>query len=78
VAALAQGLERAMTLVEKLQEENRNLAGQLGFREAQLQTANDTIRRLQAPPPEPVQRPPVAPPEPPERPRRWWDWWLGR
>lgn len=78
VAALARGLEQSMRLVEKLQEENRNLAGQLGFREAQLQQANETIRVLQAPPPEVPPDMAVAPPEPPEQPRRWWDWWLGR
>ena len=33
-----------------MQEENRNLAGQLGFVQAQLQQAKETIRLLQAPP----------------------------
>jgi hypothetical protein len=33
-----------------VQEENRNLAGQLGFVQAQLQQARETIRLLQAPP----------------------------
>jgi hypothetical protein len=41
-------------LVRQLQEENRNLAGQLGFVQAQLQQARETIRLLQAPPPEAV------------------------
>jgi len=64
-------------LVEKLQEENRNLAGQLGFVQAQRQLLEERVRLLEAPPPpepEPEAEPAAAPePEPPEAaPRSWW------
>jgi hypothetical protein len=64
-------------LVEKLQEENRNLAGQLGFVQAQRQVLEERVRLLEAPPPpepEPEAEPRAAPdPEPPEAaPRSWW------
>ena len=36
-------------LVGRLQEENRNLAGQLGYVQAKLHQAEDTIRALEAP-----------------------------
>jgi hypothetical protein len=36
-------------LVDRLQRENLFLAGQVGFLQAKLQTAEDTIRLLQAP-----------------------------
>jgi hypothetical protein len=78
---------RLLGLVEKLQEENRNLAGQLGFREAQLQQAHERIRLLEAGParvgtpspggepeePEEPERPETGKPEPPVRP--WWRFW---
>ena len=75
-------LEPLVGLVRQLQEENRNLAGQLGFVQAQLQQAHDTIRLLQAPPPEPA--PADDPPieavatireAPPAQPRPWWRFW---
>lgn len=74
-------------LVEKLQEENRNLAGQLGFREAQLQQAHERIRLLE---PGPVPTATASPGEEPDRPeepeaaesgepertaRPWWRFW---
>jgi excisionase family DNA binding protein len=43
-------LEPLAGLLRQVQEENRNLAGQLGFVQAQLQQAKETIRLLQAPP----------------------------
>jgi excisionase family DNA binding protein len=43
-------LEPLVGLLRQVQEENRNLAGQLGFVQAQLQQARETIRLLQAPP----------------------------
>ena len=72
---------RLLGLVEKLQEENRNLAGQLGFREAQLQQAHERIRLLEAGPapaatPSPggePEEPETGKPEPPARP--WWRFW---
>jgi hypothetical protein len=74
---------RLLGLVEKLQEENRNLAGQLGFREAQLQQAHERIRLLEPGPPPPDSAPGGEPeepdepetgtPEPPARP--WWRFW---
>jgi hypothetical protein len=78
---------RLLSLVEKLQEENRNLAGQLGFREAQLQQANERIRLLEAGPTPAGSSSPEAQPEEPEEPeplataspaapvRPWWRFW---
>ena len=43
-------LDPLVGLLRQVQEENRNLAGQLGFVQAQLQQAKETIRLLQAPP----------------------------
>ena len=64
-------------LVEKLQEENRNLAGQLGFVQAQRQALEERVKLLEAPPPEPEPEPVDVPPEPePESlegaSRPWW------
>jgi hypothetical protein len=57
-------------LVEKLQEENRNLAGQLGFVQAQRQVLEERVKLLEAPPePEPA---PASEPEPEAAPRSWW------
>jgi hypothetical protein len=78
---------RLLGLVEKLQEENRNLAGQLGFREAQLQQAHERIHLLEAGPVPASSPPPEREPEfreEPERPetgnaappaRPWWRFW---
>jgi hypothetical protein len=81
---------RLLNLVEKLQEENRNLAGQLGFREAQLQQAAERIRLLEAGPPPAASSSPEVQPEEPEEPeepeplatakpvapaRPWWRFW---
>ena len=72
--------------MEKLQEENRNLAGQLGFREAQLQHAHERIRLLEDGPAH-AAAPPGGEPEKPEEPepletgaaqsrvRPWWRFW---
>jgi excisionase family DNA binding protein len=43
------GLAELARLVGRLQEENRNLAGQLGYYQAKLQQAEETIRALEAP-----------------------------
>jgi hypothetical protein len=74
-----------VALVRHLQEENRNLAGQLGFVQAQLQQAHETIRMLQAPPPEPpepetgddtmVDAVATIKEPPPEPARPWWRFW---
>lgn len=56
-AAESPAMVELVQLVGRLQEENRNLAGQLGYKEAQLQSAQETIRALQA------QNTPPAPPE---------------
>jgi excisionase family DNA binding protein len=42
------GIVALVELVSRLQEENRTLAGQLGFVQAQAQQAEETIRALQA------------------------------
>jgi hypothetical protein len=54
-------------LVDRLQRENLFLAGQVGFLQAKLQTAEDTIRLLQAPGDDAPEDPPVPGPagEPP-------------
>lgn len=77
-------------LVEKLQEENRNLAGQLGFREAQLQQAHERIRLLEAGPVPTATGSPGEEPDRPDRPEKpeaaesgepertahpWWRFW---
>jgi hypothetical protein len=72
-------------LVEKLQEENRNLAGQLGFVQAQRLALEERVKLLEAPPPEPepeaAESPPeAASPEPAPAdtaPRGWWHRWWG-
>jgi hypothetical protein len=66
-----------VALVEKLQEENRQLAGQVGFLQAQRQVLEERVRLLEAPKEEPVSAtaaPPPAEDAPsPERgARRWW------
>jgi excisionase family DNA binding protein len=43
-----QGLGELVALVGKLQEENRTLAGRLGFLEAQLQASQEQVRVLEA------------------------------
>ena len=48
-------------VVERLQEENRNLAGQLGYYQAKLQQAEETIRALAAPRESPVDAPESRP-----------------
>ncbi len=44
-----------------LQEENRNLAGQVGYLQARLQQAEDTIRALEAPREAPTNAPESRP-----------------
>lgn len=41
-------------LVSRLQEENRFMAGQLGFKEAQVLQLREQVCMLQAPSPEPI------------------------
>ena len=68
-------------LVDKLTQQNLELAGRLGFYQAQLQQAQEQIKALQAPkepiaPPPPagaIFRPLPADPAPPRRP--WWRFW---
>ena len=47
-AADGAGMVALVHLVGRLQEENRTLAGQVGFLQAQMQQAHETIRALQA------------------------------
>jgi hypothetical protein len=42
-------LVEALRLIGRLQEENRTLAGQMGYLQAQLEQARETIRALEAP-----------------------------
>ena len=66
----AQEMIRMVELVDKLQAQNQQLAGQLGFTQAKLQDAqeeNQQLRLLMAPKDEPAPEPPAEP----ER-RPWW------
>jgi hypothetical protein len=53
-------LIEALRLIDKLQDANQQLAGQVGFLQAQLEQAREQLRLL-APPPTPVAPTPVAP-----------------
>ncbi len=59
-------LMKALEMVDRLQRENQQLAGQLGFVQAKLQDAEEQIRLLMAPQDAPA-------------PKRawWWKWILG-
>jgi DNA-directed RNA polymerase specialized sigma subunit len=66
----AQDMIRMVELVDKLQAQNQQLAGQLGFTQAKLQDAQEEVQQLRllmAPKDEPA-------PEPPAQPERqpWW------
>jgi hypothetical protein len=67
-------LFRALDLVDKLQQQNLELAGRLGFLQAELQQRDAVILALQAPREEPEpEEPPDAMAAPDERPRTsWW------
>jgi hypothetical protein len=79
-----------VALVDRLQRENRDLAGQLGFLSAQLLAAEGKIKALTTPQqpledpgePEPVKRPPIPaepfpmPIEPSRNAAPWWRSWL--
>ena len=62
-------VEEDRRLIDRLQRENQQMAGQLGFMQAKLQEAEKTIALLMAPKDEPL-----AEPEPPADPVRvsWW------
>jgi excisionase family DNA binding protein len=69
-------LMKALEMVDRLQRENQQLAGQLGFLQARVQEQERTIARLMAP-----QEPESAPAVQAEQvqPRRsWWQLLLGR
>lgn len=68
-------------LVDKLAQQNLEMAGRLGYLQAQLAARDEQIRALQAPkepiaPPPPagvIFRPLTGEPDPPRRP--WWKLW---
>ena len=69
----APDLDRLVDLVDRLQRENQQLAGQLGFVQAKLQDAEEQIRLLMAPQDE---RPAVPVPAPQDAPGPVkWAWW---
>lgn len=74
VAPAAEVLE-LVRLVDRLQRDNQQLAGQLGFTTAKLQEAEKTIALLMAPKDEPAEVEPRAAPEPG---RSWWQRLRGR
>jgi len=63
----------ALRLVEKLQEENRNLAGQVGYYQAQVEQLREQLA-LPAPQPEPVatESTPAVEATPAPATRPWW------
>ena len=68
-------LMKALEMVDRLQRENQQLAGQLGFVQAKLQDAEEQIRLLMAPADEPA---PAVQPERVQQRRSWWQLLLGR
>jgi hypothetical protein len=66
-----EAVTRLIDLVEKQQEEIRQLAGQVGFLQAVRQTLEEQVRLLQAPAEEQTEEPAPAEVAPPP-PRRWW------
>ncbi len=60
-------LMKALEMVDRLQQANQQLAGQLGFTQAKLQEAERTVALLMAPKDGPAPEPPAEP----ER-RPWW------
>ena len=66
-------LLKALDLVDRLQQDNQQLAGQVGFLQAKLQSAEEQIRLLSAPQDEPE---PAAEPGPVQR-APWWKRLLG-
>jgi hypothetical protein len=69
------GLADLVQLLRELREENRTLAGQLGYVQAQLEQSRERVRALEAPKVE--QNEPERQDQPPEPPRRPW-WWFWR
>ena len=67
----AQDMIRMVELVDKLQAQNQQLAGQLGYLQRQVQEQQETIQKLL---PAPKDEP--EPPAEPER-RPWWKRWIG-
>lgn len=67
------GVVALVELVGRLQEENRTLAGQVGFLQAQAQQAQETIRALQAGAEQAASVTPGGTVSPPPRP--WWQFW---
>jgi hypothetical protein len=80
-AALLTDLRAAHARIESLERERFELAGRLGYFQAELEHARQAIKALEAPkepiaPPPPagaIFRPLPAAPEPPRRP--WWRFW---
>lgn len=70
-APTQQSLGELVSLVRDLQKENRDLAGQLGYLQAQLQAAQEEVRMLRAP------EVPLVVEQAPENPARrvWWAFW---
>lgn len=63
-------LLKALELTDRLQRENMELAGRVGFLQAKLQTAEEQLLALTA---GPTQEEAVLPPAPPSR--SWWKFW---
>jgi hypothetical protein len=70
-APTQQSLGELVSLVRDLQKENRDLAGQLGYMQAQLQQAQEEVRLLRAPEVPPVVENAAESPAP----RPWWRFW---
>ncbi len=63
-------LLKALELTDRLQRENMELAGRVGFLQAKLQTAEEQLLTLSAGPAQEETPPPRAQP-----PRSWWKFW---
>lgn len=74
-----QAMLKALDLADRLQRENMELAGRLGFLQAKLQHTEERLLALAAGP-APSQPDPTAPPHPPAAhrpagPHPWWKFW---
>lgn len=61
--------------ITQLEQERFELAGRLGYFQAELEHAQDTIKALQAPAPTPSEPAMPATSAPPEPARPWWRFW---
>jgi excisionase family DNA binding protein len=73
--AANEALLKALDFAERLQRENMELAGRVGFLQAKLQTAEEQILALSAGEPIPEQHEQAPEPPVPAVSRPWWKFW---